>query len=62
MCDVCGVTACAVCSVVDYDCPFDRTLCFSCSEDATIASQQNNESNDINPVAEDGDEVMISLE
>ncbi|PXF47514.1 hypothetical protein BWQ96_02658 [Gracilariopsis chorda] len=75
LCDVCGMTWCTLCSVVDYACPGERTLCLACWDDVGEGrdgdSRRTDERDEVMLSAcdvavdneeHDGDEDMISLE
>lgn len=55
-CDVCSATWCPCCTVIDYESPQERTLCFDCFDDGGCRRSDGCGSN----VDSDGDDVMLS--
>lgn len=58
-CDECAVTWCRFCTVVDYDNPFERTLCFGCYDDRTETCVQVGKNRGIG-IDSDGDDGMAA--
>ncbi|KAI0567153.1 Cd27 binding protein (Siva) [Gracilaria domingensis] len=61
LCDVCGMTWCTHCSLVDYDSPSERTLCLPCWEDTNERKEDSGGARD-DEIRLDEDEDMMSLE
>lgn len=52
-CQSCQAVWCPCCSIVDYDAPIERTLCFGCYDDSTRR-------NEFHGSEKDGDHIMLS--
>lgn len=55
-CQSCQEIACPCCSIVDYNAPFERTLCFECFDDFSRHDQQSHAGH----LQSDGDHIMLA--